>query len=149
MVRAASLKLSAGAVYTELHKLNHFNLKDRGKCMKKSILYLTVLFLALGLQACPKKEKKEEGAAPSAGTTAGGGQIGVPECDDYITKIQKCVDEHVPEAAKGMMKQGFDQNIAAWKQAAATPEGKQGLANACQMAMDAAKQSMGAYGCTF
>jgi hypothetical protein len=48
-----------------------------------------------------------------------------------------------------MMKQGFDQNIAAWKQAASTPEGKQGLATACQTALDAAKQSMGAYGCAF
>ena len=114
--------------------------------MKKSMLYLTVLFLALGLQACPKKEKKEEGAAPSA---AAGNSIGVPECDDYITKIQKCVEDKVPEAARGMMKQGFDQNIAAWKQAAATPEGKQGLATACQTALDAAKQSMGAYGCVF
>lgn len=115
--------------------------------MKKSILFLTLLFLALGIQACPKKETKEEAAAPAGAGT--GGEIGVAECDEYLTKVMKCVDEHVPDSAKPMMKQGFDQNIAAWKQAAATPEGKAGLANACKMAMDSAKQSMGSFGCTF
>jgi hypothetical protein len=112
--------------------------------MKKSIVFLTLLFLALGLQACPKKETKEEAAVPDTA-----GAIGVAECDDYLSKVMKCVDEHVPDSAKAMMKQGFDQNIAAWKQAAATPEGKQGLSTACKMAMDAAKQSMGSFGCTF
>jgi hypothetical protein len=112
--------------------------------MKKSILYLTLLFLAIGIQACPKKETKEEAGAPGAA-----GEIGVAECDEYLGKIQKCVDEHVPDSAKAMMKQGFDQNIAAWKQAAATPEGKTGLATACKMALDSAKQSMGSFGCTF
>jgi hypothetical protein len=37
----------------------------------------------------------------------------------------------------------------AWKQAAATPQGKAGLAQGCKMALDNAKTSMGSYGCSW
>jgi hypothetical protein len=46
-----------------------------------------------------------------------------------------------------MVRQSFEQSKAAWKQAAATPEGRQGLAMGCTQAEAMAKQAMAAYGC--
>lgn len=144
--------------------------------MKKVITYLTMLSLAFAVAACTKDKGGEEPAAPAdTGTEAPAedsapaeepkeeapkeeakapagdteGQIGVPECDEYISKVQKCVSEKVPAAAQAMLKESFQKNIDAWKAAAATPEGKQGLAVGCKAALDGAKQSMGAYGCEF
>lgn len=128
--------------------------------MKKTLLVLTLFTLIVGVHACTKKEEsaaptpgeeKPAAEAPAKGEATGStaGQIGVPECDEYISKIQKCVADKVPDAAKDMLKQGFEKNIEAWKAAAATPQGKAGLAMACKTALDTAKTSMGAYGCEF
>jgi hypothetical protein len=71
----------------------------------------------------------------------------VAECDAYLSKVTKCVESKVPETMRVTFKQTMDQSVQAWKQAASTPEGKAGLATACQSALDAAKQSMGSFGC--
>ena len=126
--------------------------------MKKSILITAALVVALGFSACTKKEEAptapagtEGGAAPTeakpADTGASADSVGVPECDSYISKYQKCIMDKVPESARDMLKSSFEQSMKAWKDAAATPEGKASLATACQTAMDAAKTSMTAYGC--
>jgi hypothetical protein len=51
------------------------------------------------------------------------------------------------------MRATFSQSMIqmrdAWKQAAATPEGKQGLAMGCEQALDAAKQAMSSYDCAW
>lgn len=80
-------------------------------------------------------------------TAATGDSVGVPECDDYITKYMACMHDKMPEASRAAMMQGFDQARASWKQAAATPEGQAGLAQACKTAHEAAKTSMQAFGC--
>jgi hypothetical protein len=106
------------------------------------------LVLVAAVAACMKKKEETTTTAPAAptgGVTAG--KVGVPECDDYISKYEKCVSGKVPEMARAALKSAFDQTVDEWKKAAATPEGKSGLATGCKMAMDAAKQSMGAYGC--
>lgn len=79
--------------------------------------------------------------------TAGGDKVGVPECDEYIEKYEACLKDKVPEASRAAMKDAFEKTRKAWKDAAATPQGKAGLATGCKAAVDAAKQSMGAYGC--
>jgi len=82
------------------------------------------------------------------GRAGHGGQRRRPECDDYLSKYQACVDSKVPEAARAGMKQALDQTRGAWRAALATPGGKEGMAAACKQARDAAKTSMSAYGCT-
>ncbi len=86
-------------------------------------------------------------AAPAAAPVAS--EFGVPECDDYLTKYLTCIDSKVPEAARASVRQSVEQTKAAWKQAAATPEGKAGLAMGCKQATEAARTAMTAYGCTF
>jgi hypothetical protein len=77
------------------------------------------------------------------------GDFGVPECDEYMKKYLACIESKVPEAGRAMLKTSLDQQKAAWKQAASTPEGKAGLAMGCKAATDAAKAAVAAYGCTW
>ena len=84
-------------------------------------------------------------AAPAAaGDTVTAG-TGVPECDAYLEKVYACIADKVPEAQRDMMKQGIEQSTSSW--AAVTD--KAALAAQCKTAMDQAKASFGAMGCTF
>jgi len=73
--------------------------------------------------------------------------VGVPECDDYLTKYEACISGHVPAAAQAALKQSLDQTRAGWKQAIAAG-GKDQLAAACKTMTESARTSMKAYGCT-
>jgi len=116
--------------------------------MKKVVSLLFVLLLTASFgAACAKKQ---EGGAPSAGSAGGvapSDKVGVVECDTYIEKLTNCLNSKVPDSAKGMIKSSFDQAVKSWKDLAATPAGKSGLATACKMAMDQSKQMVSAYGC--
>ena len=84
-------------------------------------------------------------AAPAVAT----GDFGVPACDAYMRKYTACVESKVPEQGRAMMRQSIEQTRTAWKQAASTPQGRDGLAMACVQAETAAKQAMAAYGCSW
>jgi hypothetical protein len=86
-------------------------------------------------------------AATPAPDAMAADSTGVAECDDYLTKYMACLNDKVPEAQRAAMQQGIDQMRAGWKAAAATPEGKVSLAQACTAAKDGAKASMKAFGC--
>lgn len=134
---------------------------------------LLVACAVLALAACEKQAEPAKPAAPAAPATAPAAapatttpppaapatatpaaapvtadSIGVPECDNYITKYVACVSAKVPEASRAQLQASLDQMRTAWKQAAATDAGKASLAQACTAANDAAKQSMTAFGCT-
>jgi hypothetical protein len=93
--------------------------------------------------------KADEGGADAAaeggdaGDAAAGDKIGVPECDEYIDNYMKCIDEKLPDAVKETSKKALETSREAWKKAAATPAGKEGLAQACKTAADAVKASCG------
>jgi len=115
--------------------------------MTKLIRPLFPLALVLALGAC----QKQDGAVPAKTDTAAAptaDSIGVAECDDYLKRYEACVASKVPDSVKGTLKQSLDQTRAAWKSAAATDAGKQGLAMACKQAYDASKASMQQYGCS-
>lgn len=103
----------------------------------------------------PKEEEaKEEGAGEGATEKAGSeaaaaNSVGVPECDEYITKYEKCLDEKVPEASRAPMKDAFAKTRESWKKMAENEATKAGLTQACKQAMEAAKTSMKAMGCEF
>ena len=126
--------------------------------MQRRSTLAAVSLLALGLAACggakqdtaaPAKPAGTTQQAAPATTTAAVSDFGVPECDDYINKYLACIDSKVPEAGRAMVRQQLEATKAQWKQAASTPQGKQGLAMGCKAASDAAKQAMAAYGCTW
>ena len=136
--------------------------------MKRSLfLAVTVICAAFLLASCTMTDSNSNSSSNSnnanstkpadskpadtkpGDTTASSGDIGVPECDAYIKKYEACLNDKVPAQARDMMKSSFEQARNSWREAAKTPQGKEGLAAACKQATDAAKQSMGAYGCDF
>jgi hypothetical protein len=103
--------------------------------------------LTAGLAACGSRPEPGGTTSQAPGTALSG--FGVPECDSYLPKYEACIDGKVPEMARAMVRQQLEASKAQWKQAAATPEGRSGLATACRAAEDAAKQAMRAYGCSW
>ncbi|HEX8140466.1 MAG TPA: hypothetical protein VF544_23070 [Pyrinomonadaceae bacterium] len=87
--------------------------------------------------------------ATTTASTGGGDKTGVPICDEYIEKYEKCLNDKVPEAARAQLRSTLETTRKAWKEAAATPQGKAGLAQGCQAALNTAKQTMSAYGCNW
>ena len=84
-------------------------------------------------------------AAPPAATA---GAIGIPECDNYLTKYEACVSSKVPESARDALRQGLEQTRTAWRSAASNDATKASLGAACTQAHEAAKAALSAYGCT-
>ena len=83
---------------------------------------------ALGV-GCGGGEKKEGGsAAPES--------VGVPECDDYLKKMEACIATMPPET-KAAQEQAFKQSRETWKKTAETEAGKQGLQATCKASLDA------------
>jgi hypothetical protein len=102
--------------------------------------FLAVSMLAgLLLVGCDQKRVDAQAAAgqPAAPTpprpTAV--EIGVPECDEYLRKMEACLAK-APPTARGPMEQGLLASREAWSQAAGTAQGKEGLKIACKAAVD-------------
>src|SRR5688500_3639629 len=102
---------------------------------------------ALVLMALLACKKDKEGEKTEGTAAASGGEIGVPECDEYLKKYEKCVTEKVPEAARPQMKQSVETMRTSWKQAASNPASKAALGQGCKQALETAKTAMGSYGC--
>jgi hypothetical protein len=141
--------------------------------MKRKLSLVLAIAATLALAAC----HKEEAATPAADTTAPAAStpaaepapapavepapaptdatamaataepLGVPECDDYLTKYEACISAHVPAASQDALKQSLDATRAGWKQAI-DAGGKATLATACTQMKESARTSLKAYGCT-
>jgi len=81
--------------------------------------------------------------------TTTGDKIGVAECDEYIEKYEACINSKVPEAQRAILKTSFEAQRKAFKDAAANPQAKAGLATGCKQAIETAKQSTSAYSCAW
>ena len=81
-------------------------------------------------------------------TTSSGDKVGVPECDEYLTKMEACLSK-LPAVAKDTYEKSFEQTRTAWRNAASTPQGKASLAQACKAMTDQMKTSMKSYNCEF
>lgn len=77
------------------------------------------------------------------------GPTGVAACDEYLSKYRRCVEDHLPEAAREVTLEALDKSGEAWKAAASTPAGRSGLEIACQTASEAASEATRAMGCTW
>ena len=120
------------------------------------------LGLSLVLAACQQQSAPTAAKAPApapasapaaapataAAPAATADSVGIPECDEYLTKYQACVQSKVPEAARATLIQSLDQTRAAWRTTLAAPGGKDSLAAACKQMRDTTRASMSAYGCT-
>jgi hypothetical protein len=82
-------------------------------------------------------------------STASGDKIGIPECDDYLTKYESCVSSKVPEAARAQYVATLAQTRKSWRDLAANPQTKASLTQVCKTATESARQTMKSVGCEF
>lgn len=83
-----------------------------------------------------------------AGASAAYAKIGVAECDDYLERFGRCVDQHMPADQRPAMRDALTQTHKAWLEAAAGPA-REGLATACKAALDAGRSAAAGLGCTW
>ena len=126
--------------------------------MKKCSLLLALSLVVVSLiPACnkdkaaapaeaPKAEAAAPAEAPKAEQKAAADSIGIPECDEYVTKYSACINK-MPEAAQAGARDALKQMADGWRTAATSPEAKAAMAPACQQALSAAKEAMSAFGC--
>src|SRR5215218_4372359 len=116
---------------------------------KLALLFSLCLSVGALMLACGGGDSANTASTNGGTTTASGDKIGVAECDEYIQKYEACVNSKVPEAMRASIKGSMETARKMWKDAAATPQGKAGLATACKQALETAKSSMGSYGCSW
>ncbi|RYD16255.1 MAG: hypothetical protein EOP90_05580 [Lysobacteraceae bacterium] len=118
----------------------------------RPILAMTVLFAAFALTACdrtetPASRRVASTPTPAAGAAIASASTGVAECDDYLAKYEACLAAKVPAEAQAMLKQSLASTRDAWAQTLAAG-GKDALKSSCEMARNASRASMQAYGCS-
>jgi len=123
--------------------------------MLRRILPILFIFGSLFLFSCTKPDAPANNSSgpattpattPVASTSGSSDKIGVAECDEYLDKLDTCLGK-LPEPGRGIAKSSLDANRKAWHDAAATPQGKAGLAAACKQALETARKSYTT--CTF
>lgn len=75
--------------------------------------------------------------------------VGVPACDDFLTKYEACVSGKVPDAQKSMFQGQMDQLRKTWGDMAKNPQTKPSLETMCKSSSDQMKAAVASYGCTF
>jgi hypothetical protein len=126
--------------------------------LRKTLLIFAVLCAAI-LIGCSKTEdnsnttasnsNKTTAASTPATTAPASAKIGVPECDDFLTKYEACVSGKVPEVARAQFQNMLKTWRTEWKKAAENPQTKAALAAGCKQSAAQAAASMKAYGCSF
>jgi hypothetical protein len=79
---------------------------------------------------------------------AGSSNVGIVECDEYLTKYWLCVEEKMPEEALATVREALDVTAEAWREVAAGP-GRDDLAGVCLRAIESAKVATEPFGCVW
>ena len=135
--------------------------------MSKSLLLMICILTGLLVLACGKPADTNRNAnATNANATAAPGtstnrhdngntnsgpvaQVGVAECDAFITAYENCVTTKVPEAARAQFRSTITTWRTEWKKLADNPQTRPTLVNVCKTQMETARTQMKAYNCTF
>jgi hypothetical protein len=131
----------------------------------KALLIAAMLCSAIGFASCSStpttntgnvvvtNKNKPANTAPAnttkTETVATGDKTGVPECDEYIEKYEACltsIGEKYPQVQPSL-KSAFEAQRKGFKDAAASPSGKETLPGVCKQAIESAKESTKAYAC--
>jgi len=96
--------------------------------MKRALVIAGLMVAAAPFVACKKE------ADPA--------NVGVPECDAYVTKYEACLAKMAP-AGQASAKESFAAQRSAFRANATTPEARQKLADQCRAALEAIKPTCG------
>jgi hypothetical protein len=109
--------------------------------MNTQIALPALALLSLALAACSQAESKDA-------TSPTDSVIGIVQCDDYLAKVNTCIQEKVPAEQRSALTAEAHQMFTTWKEAAADPQQASTLPQACSATLDAAKEDMAKYGCS-
>jgi hypothetical protein len=119
--------------------------------------------------ACSRTDTNRNAAAPANANTAPGAttnrnanaatatntnssataQVGVAECDSFITAYENCVTTKVPEASRAQFRSSINTWRTEWKKLADNPQTRGTLTSVCKTQLETARTQMKAFGCTF
>jgi len=83
--------------------------------------------------------------SPASAPAPALGDLGVPECDKYLQKIESCMLAKMPAAQQIQLRQALASTRAAWKRMQA--HDRQTLELACLQAQDAARKMLSQFNC--
>ncbi len=89
------------------------------------------------------------GCGDKSSSTAGADAIGVAACDDFLAKYAACVNDKIPAQARPAFEQSLQATRDGWKQALATPNGRDTLEAVCKQVKESTAAAVQAYGCSF
>ena len=75
--------------------------------------------------------------------------IGVPECDEFLTAYDQCLNNNVPAASRAQVAASITQMRDAWRQAAQNPQARAALGPQCTQMRQQMAQAKTAYNCRF
>ena len=90
------------------------------------------LLLAASVTACGKK----------GGGGSGGGETGVPECDDYLAKMDACAKKMGEKGGGPQLTKMADMMRGSWKDDVKDKDKKAGMPDGCRSAIKDMKKSM-------
>lgn len=100
-----------------------------------------IALLCLALAACSQAESRNA-------TTAADAVIGIVQCDDYLARVNTCIHDKVPAEKRAALAAEAHQLFATWKEAAADPQHRSTLPQACSITHEVAKDELARYGCS-
>ena len=109
--------------------------------MKLPIALVAIALCSQLLAACSQAESHNASAPEDS-------VIGVLQCDDYLTKVNSCILDKVPTNQRAALTAEAHQMFTTWKEAAANPEHRATLPQACSITHDVAKEELSRYGCS-
>jgi predicted metalloprotease with PDZ domain len=76
-------------------------------------------------------------------------RVGIPECDEYLEKFEKCMTAKFPASIRPSVAQYVNGAVNNWQKATETPAWRADLARACKTATDRARVLLASSGCDF
>jgi hypothetical protein len=102
-------------------------------------------------QAQPEGAPATEAAPPVSAAPEAATEPELPrECSELIASYERCIEDHMPEAGRDLLREALAKSREQWRQAAidaTTDATQQQLAAACRQSKTALQAQMSGYGC--
>lgn len=115
------------------------------RAISKQAALVFVLWLLVMIEpSCHRSRSEDAGEAGAAQ-----GEIGVPECDDYLSRYRRCIADKVPSDRRQSFEDGLSRTRESWKRLADNPGARPGLPQACSLARQTAQTTLKQYACSW
>lgn len=99
-----------------------------------------IVVLCLALAACSQAESRDATGPQDS-------VIGIVQCDEYLARVNACIQDEVPVDLRAALTSEAHRMFTTWKEAAADPQHRTTLPQACSITHAVAKEELARYGC--